>query len=221
MKIKAVIFDFDGTLVDTCADIAVCINSMLFHYGYKQRTKDEVRAALCFGPIRLVYNLLPEKAANDEKTLNECVSYYRGEYSICDNKLSIPYEGILDLLALLKQKGIRVAVNTNKNQNHTEKIISGVFDEDLIETVVGFSDEHPAKPDPFGALKISKGFNIEPESIIYVGDSDVDIQTAKNAGMISVGVSWGYRSREILESQSPDFIADDANALTDYIMSMI
>lgn len=221
MKIKAVIFDFDGTLVDTCADIALCINVMLSHFGYKNKTYDEVRSALCFGPVKLVYKVLPCDVANDEKTLKECVDYYRGVYNVSENKLTHSYDGIVKLLSFLKDNGIRVAINTNKNQNHTENIIKGIFDPSLIDMIVGFSEEHPAKPDPYGALTISNAFGIDPLEIVYVGDSDIDIQTAKNAGMIAVGVSWGYRSRDVLERANPDFIADDAKELSDIIFGLI
>lgn len=221
MKIKAVIFDFDGTLVDTCADIALCINEMLSHFGYENKTNDEVRAALCFGPVKLVYNVLPENAANDDNTLKECLDYYRGVYSVSENKLTHAYEGIVDLLTFLKENGIKVAINTNKNENHTRNIMRGIFEPFLIDKVVGFSDEHPAKPDPYGALKIADEFGIKPCEIAYVGDSHVDIQTAQNAGMISVGVSWGYRSRDVLEAQNPDLIADNTAKLTEYITNLI
>lgn len=221
MKIKAIIFDFDGTLVDTCADIALCINDMLSHFGYNNKTNEDVRAALCFGPIKLVYNVLPTDAANDPDTLKKCVDYYRGVYNVSENKLSHPYDGIVKLLTILKENGIKVAVNTNKNQSQTENIINGVFDPELIDMVVGFSDDLPSKPDPYGALKIASAFGTEPCEIAYVGDSHVDIITAKNAKMMAVGVSWGYRSRDVLENEDPDFIADNAEQLTNYILELI
>ena len=221
MKIKAVIFDFDGTLVDTCADIALCINDMLSHFGYETKTIDEVREALCFGPVKLVYNVLPTEVSDDVDILNKCVDYYRGKYNVSENKLSNAYDGIVELLTFLKDNGIKVAINTNKNQNQTENIMKGVFNSSLIDMVVGFSDEHPAKPEPYGALIIAKRLGFDPSEIVYVGDSHVDVQTAKNAGMISIGVSWGYRSREVLEAEKPDYIADNADQLTFYISTLI
>lgn len=221
MKIKAVIFDFDGTLVDTCADIASCINVMLAHFDYPSKTVDEVRKALCYGPVKLVYNLLPKEAAEDEKLLNKCVDYYRGVYNMCDNSFSHAYDGIVELLSFLKDNGIKIAVNTNKNTNHTINIINGRFDPGLIDIVVGFSSDHPAKPDPYGATYIANSFNIDPSNIVYVGDSDVDVLTAKNAKMTAVGVSWGYRSSDVIKKADPDYIADCVKMLYDYIKDHI
>ncbi len=221
MKFKAVIFDFDGTLVDTCADIALCINEMLSHYGYENKTNEQVKAALCFGPVKLVYNVLPSEVANDSKLLDECVEFYRGKYNVSENKLTYPYDGIINLLTVLKENGIKIAINTNKNSFQTRNIVSGIFADETFDKIVGFSDSRPAKPNPCGALMIANELGIEPCDIVYIGDSHVDIKTAKNAGMSSVGVSWGYRSRDVLEKENPDYIADNVAQLSEYILSNI
>jgi len=221
MKFKAVIFDFDGTLVDTCADIALCINEMLSHFGYENKSNEQVKAALCFGPVKLVYNVLPPDVANDKKSLDECVDFYRGKYNVSENKLTYPYHGIINLLSVLKENGIKVAINTNKSSFQTQNIVRGIFKDGTFDAIVGFSSEHPAKPDPFGALSIAKEFGVDPCDMVYVGDSHVDIQTAKNAGMASVGVSWGYRSRDVLEQEHPDFIADSVSQLSEFIFKHI
>ncbi len=203
---KNIIFDCDGTIVDSIGDIRASINRTMDHFGYPQKSEKEVVAAICRGPVYLVRTLLPEEAKEGE-IFEKCLAFYRSTYGEHECELTDAYEGIRELVRKLRKNGCKVAVNTNKNQDHCEKILRKIFGDDAFDAIVGFDNVHPGKPDPYGALKAAKLIGADPKETVYVGDSDVDILTGKNAGMKTIGVLWGYRSKDVLLSAGADLLA--------------
>ncbi len=208
---KAVIFDLDGTVVDTLDDLTFAMNSMLSHFGYPERTRDEIRSFLGNGQKVFVTRSLPQYA-RDEHNVNRCSDYYEKLYAENTVRFSKPFDSVPILLERLKVCGTYVALLTNKNQEHASRIIQTLFGNSLFDIVVG-AGKFKRKPDPEAALYIAKELGVFPCECAFVGDSDVDIETARNAGMYAVGVSWGYCDTATIEESSPHKIADNATEL--------
>lgn len=198
MKFKGIIFDLDGTLVNSLEDISDAMNTVLTALNYPTHTYDTYQYFIGSGLRNLVSKALPASNNTDDQieTCFECmVDEYR---KVCTLKTK-PYEGILELLKTLSSKNIKLAVFSNKADELTKKIAAEIFP-DYFDTAVGLSTELLKKPNPFEAIEISKNWNLNTEEIIFVGDSDIDMQTATNASMFPVGVSWGYRTEEELKA---------------------
>ena len=212
-RIKAVIFDLDGTLTCTAADLLTGINYMLAHcFGFAPNSMEEMMTAVNFCErdyVEAMVKLGIEKSGRhdivpDEKMIDNCVSVYTDHYGehYCDE--TYVYEGLTQVIGKMKESGLRLAVDTNKKAEHADDIVRRLLP-GLFEIVVG-DGMYVHKPDPEGALKIAAQFGVRPEEILFVGDSDVDMKTAKNAGMIAVGVSWGYRDEETLWKTGADYL---------------
>ncbi|WP_394776375.1 HAD family hydrolase [Flavobacterium sp.] len=199
MKFKGIIFDLDGTLVNSLEDISDAMNVVLTSLNHPTHTYDTYQYFIGSGLRNLVSKALPASNNSDEQ-IEICFDCMINEYrEICTLKTK-PYEGIVELLNNLISKDIKLAVFSNKADELTKKIATEIFP-DYFENAVGLSTEALKKPNPFEALQISKSWNLKPEEILFVGDSDIDMQTAKNANMLAVGVTWGYRTeQELIES---------------------
>lgn len=195
--IRAIIFDLDGTLADTIDDIGYSINQMLALHGFPSLDRNGHLENINRGAVELVRRSLPSDKQSDAEFVTLCLKEYEGFYSVhhmCD---TVPYDGIHAALSELNAAGIRLAVLSNKQDCYVKDIISALFGDIIFEAVCGMSDL-PAKPDPSSALKIAERLCLRPEEIAFVGDSHIDMQTARNAGMYPVGVCWGYRSKQVL-----------------------
>ncbi|MBE6608848.1 MAG: HAD family hydrolase [Ruminococcaceae bacterium] len=212
---KAVIFDLDGTLVDTLGDLTFAMNEMLRHFGYPERSRKEVETFIGNGQKMFVTRSLPEYARSEEN-IAVCTEYYAEKYSENIVKYSVPYEGIVDMLENMKKAGIKIAVLSNKSDVHVQKIIKTLFGEDFFDAALG-AGRFAVKPAPESVLYTAETLGVKPSEIAFVGDSDVDIKTGHNAGMYSVGVSWGYRGREVLSSAGADKIADNVSELREIL----
>ena len=196
MKIyRAAIFDLDGTLTDTLADLHDSVNEMLAHYNFPLRTIDEVRRFVGNGARKLIERALPADKIN---LVDDALAYYDACYARnCLNKVK-PYAGIPELLTALEAKKIPLGICTNKQHfaaiDVAEKILAPI----KFSAVSGDEPNQPRKPDPTRALRIAEKFSVAPEEIAYFGDTAVDIQTARNAGFLPVGVTWGFRPRSDL-----------------------
>lgn len=196
MKFKGIIFDLDGTLVNSLEDISDAMNVVLTSLNHPTHTYDTYQYFIGSGLRNLVSKALPA-SHNGEDQIEICFDCMINEYrKICTLKTK-PYEGIVELLDNLASKEIKLAVFSNKADELTKKIAAEIFP-DYFENAVGLSTEALKKPNPFEALEISKSWNLKPEEILFVGDSDIDMQTATNANMFAVGVSWGYRTEKEL-----------------------
>ncbi|MFC1953335.1 HAD family hydrolase [Chloroflexota bacterium] len=197
MKYKAVIFDLDGTLLDTLQDISDSVNESLKHLGFSEHKLEAIRYFIGEGMDVLAARALPEDN-RDADTVTRLVELINNEYSIRWENKTVPYNGIPDLLDELTVRGLLIAVLSNKPQKFTELLISEMLSQWHFETVAGALPSVAKKPDPMAALRIAQQLELQPEEFLYVGDSGIDMRTAIGAGMYPIGVSWGFRSAEEL-----------------------
>lgn len=209
---KLVIFDLDGTLLNTIADLAAATNQALLHYGYPTHETEAYRFFVGNGINKLFERALPEGERTEEnvwKIRSQFVPYYDKHNA----DLSRPYPGIPELLETLQQQGIMIAVASNKYQAATRKLISHYFPEINFVEVLGQREGIPAKPDPSIVCDIMAKAGVKNEEVLYVGDSNVDMHTAHNAGVTAIGVAWGFRPRTELEALHPAHILEKAKDL--------
>ncbi len=203
--IKAVVFDMDGTLVNSLEDIAFSVNCALAEYGYKSRSLEEIRSFVGNGADMLIKRALP---SDGQKDFDKVFNTYRGHYkkNLCVR--TKPYDGIIPLLDTLKSMGIKTAVVTNKNDDDAKYIADKLL-KNKIDAVVGADlNKRKKKPDPEPVLLALNMLGVSRNEAYYAGDSETDIETARNSDMKCIGCSWGFRERSILEEC--DFIADKA-----------
>lgn len=211
---KAVIFDLDGTLLNTLEDLKDSVNVILKQHGYPERSLAEIRSFVGNGAGKLIQRALPPGSSQEEvkKCLAEYLLYY-GEHSRIKTR---PYEGIPELLKELKNKGIQMAVVSNKGEN-TVKELCEIYFPGYIAAAVGDLEGYKKKPEPDNINRAMKALAVEKEAVIYVGDSDVDIETARNCNLKSVLVSWGFREKGYLEKCGAVNIIDKPEELLDYL----
>lgn len=217
--IKAVIFDLDGTLADTMPDLQTAMNNMLVRLGYKPRTRGDLIKAINNGAREFVRRSLPKDVQGVDFILQSAIDVYEDEYSKCYIEKTAPYADIEALLMDLKSMGIKISVLSNKQDSFVKDIVGKLFDKKLFYIIQGQA-KMPTKPNPTSALAIAKSMGVKPSRCLFIGDSDVDMETAKNAGMRSVGVSWGYRSQEVLEEAGATFIAKSPKDICEIITSL-
>jgi phosphoglycolate phosphatase len=197
MKFKGVIFDLDGTLVDSLEDIANAMNKVLQDLNFPTHSYEAYQYFIGSGLRNLVSKALPD-SNKDETQIDRCYALMIEVYSSACTQKTKPYAGIIELLDYLRTQNIKLSVFSNKADSLTKEITKTLFP-NYFDPIVGLSVESNKKPNPFEAMVISKKFGLKPEEIIFVGDSGIDMQTAKNANMYAVGVSWGYRpTKELL-----------------------
>jgi phosphoglycolate phosphatase len=195
--LRALIFDMDGTLLDTLDDLADCMNRVLRRHGHAAHPADAYRYFVGDGLENLVRRSIPEPERTPDAVavLREAM---RVEYAEHWADRTRPYKGIPELLGSLAERGIRLAILSNKPHAFTRQIAAHYFPDGLFEQVIGAQEGVPRKPDPAAALKISEAMGLHPEEILYLGDTNTDMQTGRGAGMFTVGVLWGFRPREEL-----------------------
>ncbi|MGI6279567.1 MAG: HAD family hydrolase [Acutalibacteraceae bacterium] len=216
--IKAVLFDLDGTLINSLDDLADSANYVLNRSGYPTHGTEKYKYFVGNGIPKLIERILPEdKRTNDIKLklLNDFLNRYRLH---CMDKTR-PYEGMTELIKRLKNDGYHLAVVTNKAHEMavkiTEKFFYGSF-----SVICGKQDGFPAKPDPQLTLKIIEDLGLAPKDCAFVGDSGVDVLTAKNAGCISIGALWGFRTRQELIDSGADFLAETPLEIFDILKNL-
>ncbi len=214
MKYKAVIFDLDGTLTDTLEDLKNSVNYALACFGFPERTLDEVRCFVGNGVRRLIKLSVPENISDEVS--EKCIGVFKEHYEANSCVKTKPYDGAIDLLKVLKDSGIKTAVVTNKMHSAAAEITRKFFG-DLIEVTVGQVDGMSQKPQPDGVYKALEILDVAKGDAVYVGDSEVDCVTAGNAGLPCIGVTWGFRSREVLEQNGADFIVDSPEEILKFI----
>lgn len=216
MDIEAIIFDLDGTLLDSIGDIATCGNETLVAMGFPQLTVDEFRAHVGDGMAGLARKVIPSEH-RDEATVAKFLEGYRALYSQKWNQTTVSYGGIEDLLENLRARGVRLAVLSNKRDDFTRVCVDRLLPPGVFMEVRGESEITPKKPDPRGALSVAENLGVEPRRCIFVGDSEIDAETAQRAGMKFVAVEWGYRSRAELESVGARNFIKTPGQLLDYV----
>lgn len=192
MKYNAVIFDLDGTLLDTIDDLADSVNAVLKGSSLPIHDTDSYRYFVGTGLKNLVRKALPDSFRTSDN-INKYTDAVAKEYGARWDKKTRPYAGIIDMLSTLTGIGVKMSILSNKPHKFTLKVVEKFLPANCFEYVFGDREGVPKKPDPAGALEISSLMNIPPERFLYVGDSDTDMITATSAGMYPIGVKWGFR----------------------------
>ena len=196
-QVKAVVFDLDGTLLDTLTDLMNAVNTALRTYGYPERTRDEVRRFVGNGIKKLVERAIPDGLSNTD--YEAVLAETKRQYAMHCEDNTAPYEGVIPLLQQLHAKGYQTAVVSNKPDAQVKHLCSVHFP-GLITAAVGASEEIRLKPAPDSLFRMMEALSVDKSDTVYIGDSDVDIETANNAGILCISVLWGFRDRELLES---------------------
>ena len=217
MAYKGIIFDLDGTLLNTIDDLTDSVNAAMKRLGLRILSSDEVMAKVGNGFRVLLERSIPEYKRTAEN-INLAYDAFVRRYEQCYADKTAVYEGIPELVARLSQKGIKMAVNTNKRADYAQKLIELHFGADTFIKVLGEGMGYPKKPEPDGALCLSELMGCEPDEVVYIGDSQTDVLTVKNAGMKVIGVGWGFRGREILEECGADYAVDEPWEIADIIL---
>lgn len=195
MAIKTVIFDLDGTLLYSLEDLKDSVNFVMKKHGFREYTIDEVREAIGNGVRLLMERILPKDI--DKNLFEECLSEFKENYSKNMYNKTKPYDGILDMLKGLREEGYKIAVLSNKFDSAVKELSNKYFGE-LVDLAVGQKEGVKEKPSPLGIQEIAKELDTDVETCIMVGDSEVDIQTANNAGIDCISVTWGYKNIDFL-----------------------
>ena len=210
---KLIIFDLDGTLLNTIADLAASVNHSLKQSGYPEHPENAYYMFVGNGITKLIERALPENKRSKE-IIESVRSLFLSHYDENNTVFSTPYPGIPELLTMLKDAGYLLAVASNKYQKATEKLVTHYFGDIDFAAVFGQRDDVPVKPHPQVIEDIIKLTGITDKSeILYIGDSNVDMHTASNAGVEACGVIWGFRSHEELASCNPSYIVDKAEEI--------
>jgi phosphoglycolate phosphatase len=208
MKYKAVIFDLDGTLLDTIEDLGDSMNSVLEKHGYPVHDLKAYKYFVGNGMRNLVLRALPEDR-RDSASVDQGLIEMRGEYSRRWAEKTRPYPGIPALLDALTEKGMKLAVLSNKLDKFSKDIVKKLLPDWSFYPVYGEREGVPIKPDPAGALEIAEILGLNPEEFLYLGDTGIDMKTAAAAGMYAIGVLWGFRDAEELEKNGANTIIAD------------
>ena len=218
MKIKAVIWDLDGTLLNTLDDLAASTNAALLKNDLPQRTTDEVRRFVGNGVRRLIEQAVPEQGEKHPKfqqVLDDFVAHY-GAHSRDNTR---PYDGIMEALEQLTEMGAMHAIVSNKI-DFAVKALSQDYFPGRMKSAVGDDPSRRKKPAPDSVLEAMRQMNVTAEECVYVGDSDVDVITARNAGIPCVAVTWGFRDEQCLKNAGAQYIAHTAEELVSAIASL-
>lgn len=194
---KAVLFDLDGTLLDTLEDLADAMNAVLAAEGLPAHPTDAYRHFVGDGIVNLVRRALPEYR-RDEATVERLVAADREEYARRWRNKTRPYEGVPELLDELTGRGLKLAVLSNKPDDATRLCVEALLPNGSFDVVQGVTDGVPLKPDPAGALDVARRLGVPPDGFLYLGDTATDMRTAVSTGMFPVGVLWGFRDADEL-----------------------
>lgn len=208
--IDTVIFDLDGTLLNTLDDLTDSVNFALGEMGYPLHTADEVRMMVGNSVVYLIEKALPEGV--DKETFDKTLALFESHYQTNMRNKTAPYDGIMPMLEKVKADGYKMAVVSNKPDVFTKELVSELFGE-YIPLAIGRSDDMPRKPAPDMVLYAMDKLGSDKSTTVYVGDSEVDAVTSKNAGLPCVGCLWGFRDRETLESAGAEYIVSSPDEL--------
>ena len=208
--IEAVIFDLDGTLLNTLDDLTASVNHIFGKYGLPLQETSDVRRNMRNGARYLLSHMMPQ--GTDTPGFDGILAEYGEYYKAHCKELTAPFPGIMDMLRKLKKAGIRMAIVSNKG-DEAVKELSSVYFEDLMDSAVGERQGIRRKPEPDSLLAAAAEMGAEKDRVLYVGDSEVDYETAKRAGMRCVLVEWGFRDKEDLEALQPDYLISSAEEL--------
>ncbi|MBO5902320.1 MAG: HAD family hydrolase [Alistipes sp.] len=218
MKYDIVIFDLDGTLLNTIGDLAASVDYVMRSRNLPEHNDAEYRQMVGGGIKRLVERALPEALAANEEYVDECVTQFRRYYVDNIDRHTVPYEGMCELLADLQRSGVKLAVASNKFQHGTDRLVSKFFSDIDFVAVEGNREGAPLKPDPQIVTGILSRAGIAPERAVMIGDSGIDIRTAQAAGIDSIGVAWGFRFAEELYEVGAQRVVSQVEELREYLL---
>lgn len=209
--IKAALFDLDGTLTNSLKDLATAVNFAITKNGYPEQPLEKFNMFVGDGMLKMVERAIAPSTVSDERLLflkEEFMGYYSNHYA----DYTTSYDGVPELLIALKNKGIKIAVVTNKDTDMAIALLNKVYG-NMFDYVIGKQDGLAAKPAPDSTFMAMKALGVEPDECVFLGDSGVDMQTAVNSGATAVGVTWGFRSKEELMANGAQHIIDVPNEL--------
>ncbi|MCF7928828.1 MAG: HAD-IA family hydrolase [Spirochaetales bacterium] len=203
-----VIFDLDGTLLNTLGDIAAAVNTMLSSRGYEGYSQESYKQMVGHGMRNLVISALPPDASSDEEEINSALEEMMDYYRAHPADYTQPYPGIYEMLEKLAADSVPMAIYSNKADELVQRAVSLRLEGIPFKAVRGAKPGAPKKPDPYVALELARSLGSEPPRIWYLGDSGVDMQTAVHAGMRAVGVLWGFRGRKELSEAGAEHLIE-------------
>lgn len=215
MKYNCVIFDLDGTLLDTLADLRDSVNFSLSKNGLPQRTTEEIRAFVGNGIRLLIERSVPENTSTD--LVDRCFEDFKAHYKDNSANSTKAYDGINDLLCELKNRGVKLSVVSNKADFAVKTLVETYFP-DVFNCAVGEKEGVKRKPAPDTVFAVMNELNVNKCDVVYIGDSEVDIETSKNADVPCISVTWGFRDKEVLEKLCPEYIVDSPEKILDIIL---
>lgn len=210
---KACIFDLDGTLTDTLESLTYSVNATLRELGLGQITDEQCKAFVGSGARKLIERSIKAAGDSDALRIDEAMEVYGRIFKKNCTYHVKPYEGIVKMLECLKEQGVKLAVLSNKPHVQTQDVVATFFGNDTFVSVQGQREGIPRKPDPAAVYMIAKELNVTTQECLYIGDSDVDMQTGCAAGVTTIGVSWGFRSKEVLKEHGATYIVDKAEEI--------
>lgn len=215
MRFKLAVFDMDGTILDTLEDLKDSLNVILTKHGYSTRTLEEVRGFVGNGILKLIERAVPEECNEEQIKMvyNDFIPYYR-EHSADKTR---PYEGIVSLLLELKKSGMKLAVVSNKADVAVQDLCVQYFD-GLFDVAAGEQEGMAKKPAPDMVELVLSTLQVSKEDAVYIGDSEVDVATAKNSGLHLCAVEWGFRDKHVLKEYGAEHIFADTESLQKYLL---
>ena len=214
MKFNSVVFDLDGTLLDTLGDLRDSVNFSLEKNKLPKRTTEEIRSFVGNGIRLLIERSVPENTPSE--IIEVCFSDFKEYYKDHSAILTRPYDGIIDLMKELKSKGVKIAVVSNKADFAVKTLMEDYFS-NLYDCAYGERAGVPRKPAPDGVFGAIKEMGADLENTVYIGDSEVDVETSKNAKLPCIAVTWGFRDKKVLESLCPEYIVDSPSDILNII----
>lgn len=214
-KKDTVVFDLDGTLLDTLGDLKNSVNAALRDFGCPERTREEIRAFVGNGIMRLMEQAVPSGQENPD--FQGIFAAFKTHYGIHCNDTTCPYDGIMDLIKELENRGVRMAIVSNK-ADFAVKELNGIYFKDTIPVAIGEKEGIRKKPAPDTVLAALEELGSSLERAVYIGDSEVDLDTAKNCGMDYILCEWGFREREVLEKQGGEVFVKHPEEILKYVV---
>lgn len=217
MEIRGVIFDLDGTLLDTLEDLVNAANATLDRFGFPGHSSAAYRYFVGDGLMTLMERILPDKNRSEAEIV-ACMDTFLQIYGQSWDLLSKPYTGVLEMLQQLQQAGVKLGILSNKPHAFTRLCVDRFFAADTFDFVYGQRQGIAKKPDPVGALEIAALMQLHPAQVLYVGDTATDMQTGQRAGMFTAGVLWGFRERQELEDNKAGKIISHPSEIVAHVI---
>lgn len=217
MPFSAVLFDLDGTLLDTLDDLADATNAVLAARGWPTHPTQTYKTFVGNGAVKLIERALPDDARSQPGLLADVVAEFKAQYARCWNAKTRPYDGVAELLAGLADRGVKTAVLSNKPHEFTVLCVEKLLGDWSFYAVQGVAEDVPPKPDTTGCHRVTNLLNVPADRFLYLGDTNTDMQTASLAGMFAVGATWGFRPAKELRDAGADRLIDHPTDLLDLL----